>query len=80
MALALLTTKDNCFLLFFLEIKTINENSVNVEEFGDVSGEECKECYHIRSKTPNLKDQTKCIQVVLETGDVISDETMLNKG
>lgn len=38
------------------------------------------ECYHIRSKTPNLKDQTKCIQVVLETGDVISDETMLNKG
>lgn len=59
--------------MFFLEIKTINENSVNVEEFGDISGEECKECYHIRSKTPNLKDQTKCIQVVLETGDVISD-------
>lgn len=64
---------DNSFHFFFLEIKTINENLVNVEEFGDVSDEECQDYYHIRSETPNLKDQTKCIQVALETEDVMSD-------
>lgn len=44
--------------VFFLEIKTINENSVSVEEFGDVSDEESQDCYHIWSETPNLKNQS----------------------
>lgn len=73
MALALLITGDNCFLFFLLEIKTISENSVNVKEFGEVSDEECTDFYHVRSETPNSKDQTKCIQVLLEIGDVISN-------
>ena len=49
------------FLFFSFEIKTINENSLNVEELGEVTDEESKDCYHIRSKTPNLTDQMKCM-------------------
>lgn len=29
-------------LFFFLEIKAITQNSVNVDEFGKVSGKKCK--------------------------------------
>lgn len=58
------------FFFFFLEIKNNNKSPVNVEEFGEVSDEECKDRHHMRSETPNLTDQLKRM---LESGDVVSD-------
>lgn len=57
---------------FFLQIRAINENSVNAEEFGEVSDQNAKYFNHIKSKTSSFKDQRECVQAVLESGDVVS--------
>lgn len=38
-----------------------------------------KDCNHIRSEIPSLKDQKKCIQVAPESGDVMSDRSSVEQ-
>lgn len=52
---------------------------MNVEEFGEVRDKECKDYNHIRSETPSLKDQKKCIQVGLEGGDMMTDRNSVEQ-